>query len=95
MVSYHTPAVKKQSKQWLEKGKSPHQPDETDDFCIPSIARVRSTCTLPSGAIISANYMMMVLGKYMQSLWKKRPEMVQGDRFFHGDNAHAHTAALP
>ena len=43
---------------------------------------------------INAKYILMVLGKFLEHLRRKRPEMVTRDWFFHWDNAPVHTAAL-
>jgi hypothetical protein len=51
------------------------------------------TRIIPKGTAINANYILVVLGKFMVHLRKKRPEMTKGNWFFHWDNAPVHTAA--
>jgi histone-lysine N-methyltransferase SETMAR len=101
MVSYRTPQNKKQSKQWIKKGKPG-----------PSKARVNASRTkqmllefLDSKGLvythimlkrttINANYNLVVLGKFMVYLRKKWPEITKGNWFFHWDNTPVHTAAI-
>jgi histone-lysine N-methyltransferase SETMAR len=101
MVSYRTPQNKKQSKQWIKKGKPG-----------PSKARVNASRTkqmllvfldskglvythiVLKGTTINANYNLVVLGKFMVYLRKKWPEMTKGIWFFHWDNTPVHTAAI-
>jgi histone-lysine N-methyltransferase SETMAR len=101
MVSYHTPQTKRQSKQWIEKGKPG-----------PIKARVHASRTkqmllaffdsksfvynhiVPNGTALNTNYILVVLGKFMVHLRKKRPETTKGNWFFQWDNAPVHTAAV-
>ncbi len=101
MLSFHTPETKKQSKQWIEKGKPG-----------PIKARVHASRTkqmvmaffdsrgliyshiIPKGAKINATYIVMVLGIFLKKLRQKRPEMASREWFFHWDNALVHTPAV-
>jgi histone-lysine N-methyltransferase SETMAR len=101
MVSFHTPETKKQSKQWIEKGKPG-----------PIKARVHASRTkqmvmaffdsrgliyshiVPKGAKINATYIVKVLGIFLKKFRQKRPEMAARQWFFHWDNAPVHTAAV-
>jgi histone-lysine N-methyltransferase SETMAR len=101
MVSYHTPQIKRQSKQWIKKG-SPG----------PVKAKVAASCTkqvlvaffdnkelvythiVPRGITINANYTIIVLGKFMKHLRIKRPEMVEQELLLHWDNAPVLTAEV-
>jgi hypothetical protein len=101
MVSFHTPETKKQSKQWIAKGKPG-----------PIKARVQASRTkqmilaffdnkglvyshiVARGVPINANYIVKVLGLFMKQLKKKRPAMVAQQWWFHWDKAPVHTAAV-
>jgi hypothetical protein len=48
----------------------------------------------PRSTTINANYTVMVLVKYTKSFKIKKPEMVEGDWFFHWDNVPIHTGAV-
>ncbi len=52
-----------------------------------------NTHIVPKGTAINANYILVVLGKFMVHLRKRRPEMTKGNWFFHWDTAPIHTAA--
>ena len=95
MVSYHTPETKRQSKQWIQKGKPG-----------PIKARVHASRTkqmvlaffdskglvythiAPRGTTINAAYIVKVLDTFMRHFKKKRPGMAELDWLFHWDNAH-------
>jgi len=99
MVSFHTPQTKKQSKQWIPKGKPG-----------PIKARVHSTRTkqmvlaffdakglvdtniVPKDTKVNGNYIVKVLSTFMKQLKKKRPAMAAGEWFFLRDNSPVHTA---
>jgi hypothetical protein len=52
------------------------------------------THIVPRGVIINTNYTIIVLGKFMKHLRKKRPVMVKQVWFLHWDNVPAHTSAV-
>jgi len=52
------------------------------------------THIMPRGALINAKFILVVLGKLLVHLRKKRPEMVKRDWFFPWDNAPVHGAAV-
>ncbi len=100
MVSYHTPQTKRQSKQWIEKGKpgpikaKVHASQTKQMFLAFFDSKgLVYTHIVPKGTAINANYILVVLGKFMVHLRKKRPEMTKGNWFFHWDNVPVHTAA--
>jgi hypothetical protein len=101
IVSYHTPQTKKQLKQWIEKGK----PGPTKARVHASWTKqmllaffdskgLVYTHIMPEETAINTNYILVVLGKFMVHLRKKRPEMTKGSWFFHWDNSPVHTAAV-
>jgi hypothetical protein len=45
-------------------------------------------------ATINPNYTMVILGRFMKNLQKKRPEMMEGDWCIYWDNALVQTAKL-
>jgi [histone H3]-lysine36 N-dimethyltransferase SETMAR len=101
MVSYHTPETKKQSKQWIKKGqpgpiKARVHASRTKQMLLVFFDSkgLIYTHIVPRGAAINAKYILMVLGKFLEHLRRKRPEMVTRDWFFHWDNASVHTAAV-
>ena len=99
MVSFHTPQTKKQSKQWIPKGK-------------PGLikARVHSTRTkqmvlaffdakglvdtniILKDTKVNGNYIVKVMSTFMKQLKKKRPALAAREWFFHWDNSPVCTA---
>jgi hypothetical protein len=49
---------------------------------------------VPRGVTINANYIIIILGKFMRHLRLKRPEMVEQEWFLYWDNAPVHTATV-
>jgi hypothetical protein len=101
MVSIHTPQTKKQSKQWFEKRKPGpikarvHASQKKQMLLAFFDSKgLVYTHIMPKGTAINANYILVVLGKFMVHLRKKRPEMTKGNWFFHWDNAPIHTTAV-
>ncbi len=93
IVSYHTPETKKQSRQWIEKGKP--GPIKAGVHASRTKQMVMAffdckgliyTHIVPGGDKVNAIYIVKVLGTFMKHLRKKRPEMVSQDWFFHWDN---------
>jgi hypothetical protein len=80
MVSYHTPQTKRQSKQWIEKGKpgpikAKVHASRTKQMLLAFFDSKGLVYThiIPKGTAINANYILVVLGKFMMHLRKKRP----------------------
>jgi histone-lysine N-methyltransferase SETMAR len=99
MVSYHTPEMKKASKQWIKKGlpgpiKAKVHASRTKQMLLAFFESkgLIYTHIVPRGSTINANYILKAMDKFMAHLKKKRPEMVQQEWFFHWDNALVHTA---
>jgi histone-lysine N-methyltransferase SETMAR len=79
MVSYHTPQTKRQSKQWIEKGKpgpikAKVHTSRTKQMLLAFFDSKGLVYThiVPKGTTINANYMLVVLGKFMVHLRKNR-----------------------
>jgi len=94
MVSYHTPETKKQSKQWLLKGqpgpvKAKVHASRTKQMVLAffDAKGLVYTNIVPRGSTVNAAYITKALGTFMKTLKKKRPEMVEGEWWFHWDNA--------
>ena len=101
LVSYHTPLTKKQSKQWILKGKP--GPLKAKVQASPTKQMVLAffdskglifTNIVPRGSTVNARYIVKVLGIFMKNMRTKRPHMLTRDWFFHWDNAPVHTAAI-
>jgi histone-lysine N-methyltransferase SETMAR len=101
MVSYHTHQTKRQSKQWIEKGKpgpikSKVHASRTKQMLLAFFDSKGLVYThiVPKRTTINANSILVVLGKFMVHLRKKRPEMTKGNWFFHWDNTPVPTATI-
>ena len=80
MVSYHTPETKKQSKQWIKKGQPGPVKVRVHASCTKQMLLVFFDSEgliyahiVPKGAAINANYILVVLGKFLEHLRRKRP----------------------
>ena len=100
-VSFHTPATKKQSKEWTKKGqpgpiKAKVHASRTSQMVLAFFDNQGPIYTnyVPRGTTVNANYIVGALGNFMKYFKKKRPEMAAGEWFFHWDNAPVHTAAV-
>ncbi len=100
MVSYHTPETKKQSKQWMAKGKpgpikARIQASRTKQMILAFFDNKGLVYShiIPRGVPINADYIVKVLGLFMKQLKKKRPAMVAQQWWFHWDNAPVHLAS--
>jgi hypothetical protein len=101
VVSNHTPQTKRQSNQWIKKEKpgpikARVHASWTKQMLLAFFDSKGLVYThiMPKRTTINANYILMVLGKFMVHLRKKRPDMTKGNWFFHWDNAPVHTAAV-
>jgi histone-lysine N-methyltransferase SETMAR len=101
MVSYHTPETKKQSKQWIAKGKpgpikARVQAGRTKQMILAFFDNKGLVYShiVTRGVPINADYIVKVLGLFMKQLKKKRPATVAQQWWFHWDNAPVHTAAV-
>ena len=101
MVSFHTPETKKQSKQWILKGKpgplkAKVQASRTKQMVLAFFDSkgLIFTNIVPRGSTVNARYIVKVLGIFMKNMRTKRPHMLTRDWFFHWDNAPVHTAAI-
>jgi Transposase (partial DDE domain) len=99
MVSYHTPETKKSSKQWIKKGQPGPLKARVHKSRMKQMVMaffdsrgLIYTHIAPRGATINADYTIMVLGKFMEHLRKKRPLLLEEEWWFHWDNAPVHTA---
>jgi hypothetical protein len=99
MVSYHTPETKKSSKQWIKKGQPGHIKARVHESHMKQMVMaffdsrgLIYTHIVPRAATINADYIIMVLGKFMEHLRKKRPLLLEEEWWFHWDNAPVHTA---
>ena len=100
MVSYHTPETKRQSKKWIPKGQpGPIKARVHATWTKQIVLAFLDTKGLiysnivPRGSTVNAAYIMKALSTFMKYLKKKRPQMVEGEWWFHWDNAPVHTAA--
>ena len=100
MVSYHTPETKRQSKQWIAKGKpgpikARFHASQTKQMVLAffDTKGLIYSNIVPRGSTVNAAYIMKALATFMKYLKKKRPQMVEGEWWFHWDNAPVHTAA--
>lgn len=100
-VSYSTPEMKYRSMQWLPKG----SPAPTKAKTTASAKKVMLTCFfdskgliyqhwVPSKQTINAEYFKGVLGKFLEHLRKKRPDLIISGYLLHMDNARPHTARV-
>jgi hypothetical protein len=85
MVSYHTPQTKRQSQQWIEKGKpgpikAKVHASRTKQMLL---AFFDSKGLVYTHIVPNGDYILVVLGKFMVRLRKKRPGMTKGNWFFH------------
>jgi hypothetical protein len=92
---------KKQSRQWIEKGKpgpikARVHASRTKQMVMAffDYKRLIYTHIVPRGDKVNAIYIVKVLCTFMKHLRKKRPEMVSQSWFFHWDNARVHAAAV-
>ena len=100
MVSFHTPETKKQSKRWIKKGKPGplkarvHASRQKQMVLVFFDAKgVIYTNIVPRGQTVNAAYITKALAVFMKKMRQKRPELLDGEWFFHWDNAPVHTAA--
>jgi histone-lysine N-methyltransferase SETMAR len=101
MLSYHTPQNKKQSKHWIKKGKPGPNKARVHASRTKQVLLVFLDSKGPVYTHIvlkrtttNANYILVVLGKFMVHLRKKWPEMRKGNWFLHLDNTPIHNAAF-
>ena len=100
-VSFHTPATKKQSKEWTKKGqpgpiKAKVHASRTSQMVLAFFDNKGPIYTndVPRGTTVNAIYILGALGRFQKAFKKKRPEMAAGEWFFHWDNAPVHSAAV-
>jgi hypothetical protein len=101
MVSYHTSETKKQSKQWIEKGKPGSIEARVQASRIKQVILaffdskgLVYSHIVARGVLINTNCIVKVLGLFMKQLKKKRPAMVAQQWWFHRDTALVHTVAV-
>jgi hypothetical protein len=89
MVCYRTRKTKKQSKQWIKKGKPGPIKARVQAICVKQMVMAFFDCRgliythIVPRAKINAMYIVKALGTFMKHFKKKRPEMVSRERFFH------------
>ncbi len=83
MVCYHTPETKKQSEQWIEKGKTrPHQvqiqASRTKQMLLAFFDSrgLIHTDIVPMGTKINTNCIVKVLGTFLKHLKERQLEWV-------------------
>ena len=101
MISYHTPEMKKQSKQWVLKGrpgpiKARVHASRTKQMVLAFFDSkgLIYTNIVPRGASVNSDYIVKALGSFLKNFRKKRPKMAARDWWFHWDNAPVHTATV-
>ena len=100
-VSFHTPATKKQLKEWTKKGqpgpiKAKVHASRTSQMVLAFFDNKGPIYTnyVPRGTKVNAIYIQGAPGRYQKAFKRKRLEMAAGEWFFHWDNAPVHTAAM-
>jgi hypothetical protein len=85
MVSYHTPEIKKQSKQWIEKGqpgpiKARVHANRTKQMLLAFFDNkdLIYTNIVLRGSMVNANYIVKALGTFMKSEEKEAGDGVPG-----------------
>jgi histone-lysine N-methyltransferase SETMAR len=101
MVCYHTPQSKKQSQQWIQKGKpgpikAKVQASQTKQMLLALFDSkgLIYMHIVPRGFTINATYIVKVLDIFMRHFRKNKPVLSEQCWFFHWDNAPVHTAAI-
>ena len=85
-VSFHTPETKAQSKQWLPKGtpgplkaRVAASRKKQMVFAFFDNAGLIYQHYAPLGTKANADYLIEVLGRFLKSFRKKRPQMAAGE----------------
>ena len=90
-VSFHTPATKKQLKEWTKKGqpgpiKAKVHASRTSQMVLAFFDNKGPIYTnyVPRGTTVNAIYILGALGRFQKAFKKKRPEMAAGEWFSTG-----------
>ena len=100
-VSYHTPEMKQLPKTGEKKAlagpiKAKVHVTLTKErvltfFCNKGLIYIKF---MPRGAMVSANYILEALGKFVKTFSQKRPIKAAGECFFYWNNSFVHTTAV-
>ena len=100
LVSFCTLETKKQSKRWIKKGRPGplkarvHASRQKQMVLVFFDAKgVIYTNIIPRGQTVNEAYITKALALFMKKMQQKRPELLDGEWFFHWDNTPVHTAA--
>lgn len=98
-VSFFTPEMKAQSKQWLEKGAPPPKKakvqNSTKKIMLVAFFDIKGMIYqhwVPKAQTINSAYYIEVISKFLDHLRKKRPEKLEAGWILHQDNARPHTS---
>jgi hypothetical protein len=99
--SFHTPEMKKQSKQWTKKDQSgPPKPKVYETRSKQTVLAFFDnegliyTNYVPRGKMVNVDYIVEALSRFLAVFKKKRLNMAAGEWFFHWDNAPVHTVTV-